>query len=86
MTVKQVPAMFAVGDEWISDNTYSPRASAPRVLVEMRSTQFIWKTRKRNAADEELLQEKPCIRYISHHDGNAGTKVSSRREMRHGNA
>jgi hypothetical protein len=44
ITAKHVRAIFAVGDEWTADNTYSPRASGPRVLVEMRSTQLIWKT------------------------------------------
>jgi len=34
----------------------------------------------------ELLQEKPCISNIPRHDGNAGTKVSSRREMRYSSA
>ena len=34
----------------------------------------------------ELLQEKPCISNIPRDDGNAGTKVSSRREMRYSSA
>jgi hypothetical protein len=44
MTLKQIRAMFAVGEEWTAVNTYNPKASGPRVLVEARSTQFIWKT------------------------------------------
>jgi hypothetical protein len=34
----------------------------------------------------ELLQEQPCISNIPRHDGNAGRKVSSRREMRYSSA
>jgi hypothetical protein len=44
MTLKQIRAKFTAGEEWTADNTYDPHASGPRVLVEMRSTQFIWKT------------------------------------------
>lgn len=67
MTMKQVRGMFAVGDEWTADNTYSPAPPA--------------------RPDRGLLQKKPRISDISrHYDGNAETKVSSRREVHNNTA
>jgi hypothetical protein len=42
LTLKQIRAMFAVATSELWEK-YIPRASGPRVLVEMHSTQFFWK-------------------------------------------
>lgn len=44
MTLKQIHAMFAVGQTWEAVNTYRPKASGRRELVQKLTTQLVWKT------------------------------------------
>jgi hypothetical protein len=77
MTLKQIRAMFAVGEEWTADNTYSPGASGPRVLVEMRSTQFIWKTAQ---AARSFMQLPKASQIIEARDGFLSFKLFTSEE------
>jgi hypothetical protein len=72
MTLNQIRAMFAVGEEWTADNTYNPGASGPRVLVEMRSRQFIWKTQQ---AERSFMQLPKASQIVETRDGFLSFKL-----------
>jgi hypothetical protein len=44
MTLKEIYAMFEVGQQWEAVNTYNERASGIRTLVEKQTTQLVWNT------------------------------------------
>jgi hypothetical protein len=43
MTLKQIHAMFEVGQTWIATNSHQPKAAGPRVVVQKLSSQLVWK-------------------------------------------
>jgi hypothetical protein len=77
MTLKQIRSMFAVGEEWTAVNTYNPKASGPRVLVEARSTQFIWKTPQ---AERSFMPIPKASQIIEARDGFAQFKLFTSEE------
>ena len=66
MTLKQIHAMFEVGQTWLATNTYQHKASGPRVLVQKLSAQLVWKT---SMADRSWMKFPKASDIVEVRDG-----------------
>lgn len=66
MTLKEIQAMFEVGQQWEAVNTYVAKASGTRTVVQKLSTQMVWKT---PIADRSWMQFPKASQVIEARDG-----------------
>jgi len=77
VTLKEIKAMFQVGQQWAGENTYAPKASGPREVVQLLSTQMVWKTPH---ADRSWMQFPKAAQVIEARDGFLKFKLFSDEE------
>jgi hypothetical protein len=77
LTLKQIHAMFEVGQQWNAVNTYNEKASGIRTVVQKLTTQLVFKTPQ---SDRSWMQLPKAADVIEARDGFLSFRLFSAKD------